>query len=340
MTWLVFGVSCLLVLAGAVSIISGAPIIQLERGWAEVIAGTVALSSGGVVFALAGILMRLEAIRDTVAARSIPVAAEGLPAAVTPALAIDRAPPAPPLPATPALPPAPPALPSESAPVAEEDGKTEGLWKRVKRSGPEKAVAERPDTEDMRQRGFPDRIVPDAMPPAAPPTAATPVVVPAHPVPDGTPATDATGSLPEAVAEAERDPGRIAWLERSLFKGPAERTDASPGRPEPSLAPLPFERLPPREARVEPTLAGAPLTPPLSPMPEPTAAAEPAPTPDIASEQHGGATVVGRYQAGSASYVMYSDGTIEVETESGEIHRFGSMDELKAFIAQQDTTVS
>ena len=50
-------------------------------------------------------------------------------------------------------------------------------------------------------------------------------------------------------------------------------------------------------------------------------------------------TVIGRYKAGVASYVMYSDGTIEVETEGGELRRFGSMDELKTFIAKQDTPV-
>ena len=47
------------------------------------------------------------------------------------------------------------------------------------------------------------------------------------------------------------------------------------------------------------------------------------------------ATVVGRYESGGASYVLFSDGTIEVETEAGT-HRFASMEELKAYIDQQD----
>ena len=46
-------------------------------------------------------------------------------------------------------------------------------------------------------------------------------------------------------------------------------------------------------------------------------------------------TVVGRYESGGASYVLFSDGTIEVETEAGT-HRFSSMEELKAYIDQQD----
>lgn len=44
-------------------------------------------------------------------------------------------------------------------------------------------------------------------------------------------------------------------------------------------------------------------------------------------------TIVGRYQAGTASYALFTDGTIEVETETG-VHSFGSMEELKDFIAR------
>ena len=50
-------------------------------------------------------------------------------------------------------------------------------------------------------------------------------------------------------------------------------------------------------------------------------------------------TVVGRYESGGASYVLFSDGTIEVETEVG-LHRFGSMEELKAYIDQQQQSAN
>lgn len=325
MTWLVFGVSCLLVLAGAVSIISGAPIIQLERGWAEVISGTVALSSGGVVFALAGILMRLEAIRDTMAARSLPVPAETVTAPVTEApvaaaIPAPVAPPQAPLPApAPIVPPEPEPV-TAAAPV--DEGASQGLWKRVRR--PE---AEMPEPEDLRQHGFPDRALPDE----APARDGVPsVVVPAHP-PAAAPAIAAAPPVEPGLRDGPAKPddtAQIGWLERSLFKGRPPRAggDAAPIRTEPPMA-----------DEAEPFAAVA-APPPVLPAPPP--GAEPEPTPDLTSEQHGGAAVVGRYQAGSASYVMYSDGTIEVETEGGEMHRFGSMDELKAFIAQQDTPVS
>ncbi len=41
--------------------------------------------------------------------------------------------------------------------------------------------------------------------------------------------------------------------------------------------------------------------------------------------------IVGTYQAGGCSYVMFADGSIRAQTPSGE-HRFGSMDEFKAFM--------
>ena len=69
------------------------------------------------------------------------------------------------------------------------------------------------------------------------------------------------------------------------------------GRPSPQIAPPP-------EVRPDPSLVEAP-------------------------------TVVGRYDANGATYVLFSDGTIEVETGSGT-HRFDSMADLKDHIERQD----
>jgi hypothetical protein len=44
-------------------------------------------------------------------------------------------------------------------------------------------------------------------------------------------------------------------------------------------------------------------------------------------------TLVGRYTAGGANYMIFSDGTIEAETEQGAF-RFASMGEFKAYIAR------
>ncbi|WP_414471713.1 hypothetical protein [Microvirga sp. M2] len=62
-----------------------------------------------------------------------------------------------------------------------------------------------------------------------------------------------------------------------------------------------------------------------------------APGEETAEEKAGearpsGATVVGTYNSGDNTYVMFSDGSIEAQTPKG-VFRFQSLDELKAFIA-------
>jgi len=52
------------------------------------------------------------------------------------------------------------------------------------------------------------------------------------------------------------------------------------------------------------------------------------------AEPEAAPSVVARYSAGGVQYVIYSDGAIEAETEAGGM-RFASMDELKAYIAEQ-----
>ena len=45
-------------------------------------------------------------------------------------------------------------------------------------------------------------------------------------------------------------------------------------------------------------------------------------------------TLVGHYSAGGANYKIFSDGSIEAETEGGAF-RFASMDEFKAYLASE-----
>ncbi len=56
------------------------------------------------------------------------------------------------------------------------------------------------------------------------------------------------------------------------------------------------------------------------------------PEEDVASDEPQPPVVVGTYNSGDNKYVMYSDGSIEAQTPSG-VFRFGSLDELKEFIA-------
>jgi hypothetical protein len=62
MNYVVFGLGLLLSAAGSLSIYAGYDIIQVERGWTEVIAGTTALSGGIVTISLGLILGRLQSL--------------------------------------------------------------------------------------------------------------------------------------------------------------------------------------------------------------------------------------------------------------------------------------
>jgi hypothetical protein len=81
--------------------------------------------------------------------------------------------------------------------------------------------------------------------------------------------------------------------------------------------------------------------------PEPEPAREPQPAPaeeetvapeepaqeDSADEEpRSGSTIIGTYNSGENTYVMFADGSIEAQTPRG-VFRFQSLDELKAFIA-------
>jgi hypothetical protein len=115
-------------------------------------------------------------------------------------------------------------------------------------------------------------------------------------------ATVGLPKAPEAAARPEPMPPAVAAV-------PVEDT-------------MPVHR-PPSAARVEPAAEPVAAAPRVQPAPPQAPAPVEAPT------------VVGRYEANGASYVLFSDGTIEVETESGT-HRFASMADLKEHIERQD----
>jgi len=88
------------------------------------------------------------------------------------------------------------------------------------------------------------------------------------------------------------------------------------------------------EPLTEPASADAPEPEPGSvPSREEPAASEEADRAETADEApRSGATIIGTYNSGDNTYVMFSDGSIEAQTPGG-VFRFQSLDELKAFIA-------
>lgn len=339
MTWLLYVVSGILTLAGGMSVISGAPIIQVERGWAEVIAGTVAISGGVITFALAALHGQLRAVRRGLAQPASPVQAVTVDGPASDDLGLRRTIAAPatvedntaePVPPVAAHPPAPTPDPEPETPTMPDV--RQGLWKRIRGLEEDDAA---PSVAAPKIETFSPADLKPIIP-VLPPEPSEPAPTPAIHLDDhhrdaGRFDTVST-LLPRAELNLSEPEPSIDWLDRGLQSRPTrptflegERAPASPeaahdqGREDLSLADRPSRPVPIHD--VGPLESDAPGL-----------VEEPAHS-DRAEE----VSVIGRYQAGVASYVMYSDGTIEVEGEGGSVRRFDSMDDLRAFIARQDT---
>ncbi|MDE3176246.1 MAG: hypothetical protein KGM15_09115 [Pseudomonadota bacterium] len=113
----------------------------------------------------------------------------------------------------------------------------------------------------------------------------------------------------------------IARLDRIVAPQPKPKPAPEPEPPQaepPSAEPPPAEPSPAPEDEVNVNRSGH--LPSLRAIEEAIGAPEDAPK------------VVGRYSAGGARYMIFSDGAIEAETDQGAF-RFASMAEFKAFIA-------
>lgn len=137
------------------------------------------------------------------------------------------------------------------------------------------------------------------------------------------------GATPADAADTPAAPARRSLAGRLATVGlpKAERTAPEPAvlAREPDDDPYgPRDPVPSTSdpAEPEPVLDPRPRPVPEAPLPLAPAVAQ-APT------------VVGRYEANGASYVLFSDGTIEVETDTGT-HRFASMAALKDHIERQE----
>jgi hypothetical protein len=307
---LVFGI--LLVIAGAASIYSGYDIIEIERGWASVIAGTTALTGGAITIGLAWILRSLEELRATVETREMRPAPAG-----TQALQ----------PETPAALPVALATASvrENAPVQQREEPVFGQFDRTDT-----------EMEEIAEQRFEPPTAPPASPPKMPETSQ-----PAAQKPSLSRASYAfTAAAAKARTERRSEPSvSELWrrvgvnLEAAKSEPPAEAPEA----PLPRSASLPPTRqsdpaaaepeagdwLDQAMARFDeaiPPESGetSEEAPPLAPRSSPEQPESPEPE------------VIGRYEAEGTAYVMYADGSIDAQSEQG-ILRFHSLAELKAF---------
>lgn len=296
---LIFGIA--LAFVGAYAIYSGYGIIEVERGWASVIAGATGLTGGVITIALAWILGSLNRLRAAVEAREVQLAQAGAQLSREPAEPSDRV--------------------VASATLSIRDNAASQMR--------EEPVFG-PDIAEMA--------VWDSEPPSAPPApfVASPSTArapePAARIP---PLPRAASAFASAAAKARIEPPgepsiNELWrrvgvnLDAAKSEKPGNAPEAAtPSRQQTEAGSEGTDWLDQALARFD--LAGGPEfaeindeAPPLAPNSSPEPPADPQPE------------VIGRYEAEGTAYVMYSDGSIDAQSEEG-ILRFKSMAELKAF---------
>jgi hypothetical protein len=362
MRFFVFLLGAVLIVAGATSIGFGIDIIQVERGWTEVISGAVVLAAGAVIVALGCVVAKLDKVLKTAQVGIRPLQ---------------------PFEASMANPPS-----------ALANFETRGVEPASLRTAPERewtlptpvsevaaaevAAAETPPSATAA--AFSEGAVPGARQTASgnhwageeelhtsalqtePSAEVDRKIAP--------PALPGFAGQREEIAESAAE-SNFEWLERALSD-----TDR-PGRPEARHDDLRRDEMrqentrPHEEPRLqevgrrgavaglsreahaikerpddrnEPVLRAVL---PSEPHPRETAETSAEPRHNGHSEplDHSGDSaslaptaadpaILGRYQANGNSYVMFSDGSIEAVTQTG-VYRFGSMAELKAFIEAQ-----
>jgi hypothetical protein len=352
MSYLVFVLGALLSLCGAFAIAAGYGIIQVERGWAGVIAGATALSGGIVTIALGFILHRLSGLhallktgkgltplpRELGEAEASELGPEpGLafnpeasmvseagppPATMPPAAGLRTWPQRP---ARPDLTPARNFLKSRGT-ISAARGTPESDFALVSRAAPSVSqVAMEPPSEP----GF-------AMPGEV--AAAAELAWNA----DGEPGLFDDDQAKEPPIEARLqephiDPGEPATESGPRGTWPAEMASIDAILSEDHL----IEPDPALDARKEGAKPSPEASEPASVDPAPPFVAEALPAaprepspPAVPAAGEAGLAIVGRYESEGTSYVMYADGSIEARSERGVFH-FQSMAELKAFMEAQ-----
>jgi len=129
----------------------------------------------------------------------------------------------------------------------------------------------------------------------------------------------------------EKSPAPSAPAAKPQPKEAEQRSRQSPPQAPPAPTPTPTPNLAQTPPAQQAPLAVAPSAPPPPPAREPEQEAE-APAAEVASAAE--PREVDRYESGDITYVMFSDGAVEVRTSNGA-QRFASLAELRAQAAQQ-----
>ena len=370
MSYLILGLGALLSLGGAWTIFASYGIIQVERGWAGVIAGTTALSCGIVTIGIGFILHRLAGLhaflknekslmplpQEPAAAHDVAAAREDYPRAFgfeTSVLPEAVQPPA-------AVSPAPTPSAASSKTWLERTPRpdfTPGQNLKTRRGEAGATAAETSDSASGLKR-FSRFSLGALRTPAASPV----------PPPDVTGPSDVETA--RAIEEAERlrhvaqewempsEPVRPEPMPPHEPEIEAPRLDVEHGFDDPLAQPEFNMTWPPETAQITAISIEKILLGPDFSQNSQSVGGESAEGPEFAdrgsvrpnegealygepqetspdtgspASPHERRTIVGQYESGGTFYVMYSDGSIEARSERGVLH-FDSMAELKAFM--------
>lgn len=365
MKYVLFALGLLLLFIGAYSVYFGSGIIEIERGWSSVIAGTTALVGGLLLVGIAWVINTLEhisavlqmsaanlsvgsgaSIRQAFQEASARVPAADLP---MPAAAVSWPPHTFPVhaekTAEETVPEAESVVAAEAPaePVAAEMQQSllvaetsETL--RTPAAEPSLKIAPmsfgelvKPSVKDLwRRLARETEAKPsDERAPEAkePEVAESRVVNQPSPLPQGAP-------VPEPAEQGESEPAAEHgdWLDHAFAEFDAALAQtAAPEATEANAA----------EPQAEEPAAAAPAEEPVSETAHHEFAAEPPPpmAHELASSEfplEEKPAVIGRYDADGTNYIMYADGSIEAHSEHGVAH-FSSMAELRAYFESQGT---
>ena len=343
MALIMLAIGGLLALVGVYAIASGFPVIEVERGWSMVISGAVLLSGGLIVAALGIVVRTINGLKvgfpaaASVAPLVAPLAPHDEPM-LAPPVAAPRAPVFQPTAANERVPAFAVAAPAAAAVLAAGAGYAASLHEPAPHAAePEPHHEPKPEAHNL--------IEPIGHVPVAEHEAAVQEPASQEPAFREPAFREPAVQEPASQVPPPPEPFGQAWHEHdfSAFDLDAPHETASVHAPEPA------PELPAAPHITEPLFAEDPATEhpeiehhePAAREPEPVAAHVPEPVPEAEPVAEapstapetppGGLSVIGRYDSDGTSYVMYSDGSIEAQSDAG-VFRFNSMAELKAFI--------
>ncbi len=294
-----------MIVGGLLTAFFGWDIVLIERGWTMVIAGTFSAACGALLLGITAAVSKLARIQSELARLRIASGETGRSDASPSSAGIAAA-----------------SLAGGllgGSTVSRSEGKEQ---EEAQPNLPLFAREDTPADEGRERKGDADAAAAtgERLPPFPPVTSATGIE---HG--DG---EEIEGKVPDFLLAERR-----SETNGDIYDTPADATlfAEEPKLDEPEDE-LPEERA--RDAEREPPAESAPAleAEPAASRDEPDAAedADREKTPD---ETPGGpATIIGTYNSGDNTYVMFSDGSIEAQTPKG-LFRFQSLDELKAFIA-------